>query len=81
MRHSDHQIGFLVSCGYFRSTRQFFGAADFVERDIAYVASQLDHSVPPQIQYPDRTRQRYQNTILDFYGFASFDDDACNRAY
>lgn len=78
MRHSDHQIGFLVSCGYFRSTRRFFGAADFVERDIAYVASQLDHSVPPQIQYPDRTRQRHQNTILDFYGFASFDDDACN---
>ena len=79
MRNPDHQIGFLVSCGYFRATRRFFAPLDFLERDIAYVASQLDHSAPPQIQYPDRTRQRHQNTILDFYGFASFDDDVCNN--
>ena len=79
MRNPDHQIGFLVSCGYFRATRRFFAPLDFLERDIAYVASQLDHSDPAQIQYPDRTRQRHQNTILDFYGFASFDDDVCNN--
>ncbi|MEZ9362906.1 DUF4158 domain-containing protein [Vibrio cyclitrophicus] len=29
MRNTDHQIGFLVSCGYFRATRRFFGAAVF----------------------------------------------------
>ncbi len=76
MRNSDHQIGFLVSCGYFRATRRFFAPVDFLERDIAYVASHLGHSVPLQIQYPDRTRQRHRKTILDFYGFAAFDDNA-----
>lgn len=77
-RSPNHQIGFLVSCGYFRATRRFFAPVDFLERDIAYVARQLDHSAPPQIQYPNRTRQRHQKTILDFYGFASFDDDTCD---
>jgi TnpA family transposase len=76
MRNSDHQIGFLVSCGYFRATRRFFGAADFVNHDIIYVAKQLGHSIPSQIQYPDRTRQRHQKPILDFYGFTAFDDAA-----
>ena len=76
MRNSDHQIGFLVSCGYFRATRRFFGAADFAERDIAYVAKQLGYAVPSQIQYPDRTRQRHQKPILGFYGFTAFGDAA-----
>ena len=78
MRNSDHQIGFLVSCGYFRATRRFFGAADFVERDIAYVANQLAHSTPSHIQYPDRTRQRHQKLILGFYGFTTFNDTVCD---
>lgn len=30
MRNSDHQIGFLASCGYFRATRRFFATVDFV---------------------------------------------------
>ena len=73
MRNPDHQISFLVSCGYFRATRRFYAPADFVDRDVAYVASQLDHSVPSGFHYPDRTRQRHQQTILDFYGFTPFD--------
>ena len=76
MRNSDHQIGFLASCGYFRATRRFFAPVDFVERDIAYVASQLGHSVPSDVHYPDRTRQRHQQVILDFYGFTPFDQSA-----
>jgi TnpA family transposase len=73
MRNPDHQISFLVSCGYFRVTRRFYAPADFVDRDIAYVASQLDHSVPSNVRYPDRTRQRHQQVILDFHGFTPFD--------
>jgi TnpA family transposase len=73
MRNPDHQISFLVSCGYFRATRRFYAPADFVDRDIAYVASQLDHSVPSNVRYPDRTRQRHQQVILDFHGFTPFD--------
>ena len=73
MRNPDHQISFLVSCGYFRATRRFYAPADFVDRDIAYVARQLDHSVPSNVRYPDRTRQRHQQVILDFHGFTPFD--------
>ena len=43
LRNPDHQISFLVSCGYFRATRRFFAPVDFPERDLAYVASQLGH--------------------------------------
>lgn len=46
MRNANHQIGFLVSCGYFRATRRLFAPMDFRERDLAYVASQLGHSLP-----------------------------------
>jgi len=71
-----HQIGFLVSCGYFRATRRFFAPADFDPRDIAYVARQLDAGDSPTIAYPARTRQRHQKRLLDFYGFAPFGKDA-----
>ena len=76
MRNPDHQIGFLVSCGYFRATRRFFAPVDFWERDLAYVASQLGHPLSSTVQYPDRTRQRHQKIILDFHGFAPFDQGA-----
>jgi TnpA family transposase len=76
MRNPDHKIGFLVSCGYFRATRRFFAPVDFPERDLAYVASQLGHPLPPTLHYPDRTRQRHRQIILDFHGFLPFDEQA-----
>lgn len=76
MRNADHQIGFLVSCGYFRATRRLFAPMDFRERDLAYVASQLGHPLPSTIQYPDRTRQRHQKIIVECHGFKPFDDTA-----
>lgn len=78
MRNTDHQIGFLVSCGYFRATRRFFALMDFPERDLAYVARQLGHPLHQIIQYPDRTRQRHQKIILGFHGFRPFDETASN---
>lgn len=76
MRSVDHQVGFLVSCGYFRATRRFFAPVDCDPRDVAYVASQLGNAVASIDTYPDRTRQRHQQLILDFYGFAPFDEAA-----
>ncbi|MGI9417576.1 MAG: Tn3 family transposase, partial [Geminicoccaceae bacterium] len=76
MRSRGHQIGFLVSCGYFRATRRFYVSADFEARDIAYVANQLGAGDAPAIVYPDRTRQRHQQRILEFYGFTPFDGGA-----
>lgn len=52
MRNANHQIGFLVSCGYFRATQRLFAPMDFRERDLAYVASPtrpliaINYSVP-----------------------------------
>ena len=76
MRSRCHRIGFLVSCGYFRAARRFFAPADFDPRDIAYVARQLDAGDSPTIAYPARTRQRHQQRLLEFYGFAPFGKDA-----
>lgn len=76
MRGADHQVGFLVSCGYFRATRRFFAPADFEPRDVAYVASQLGYGDISAKPYPDRTRQRHQQLILDFHGFSPFDEAA-----
>jgi hypothetical protein len=77
-QYVENQIGFLVSCGYFRATRRFFGSADFVPRDIAYVAHQLGYPIPPSDSYPDRTRQRHQQIILGFHGFEPFNQHAKN---
>jgi hypothetical protein len=62
-----------VSCGYFRAARRFFSPVDFHQRDVAYVASQLDVGDVTVEAYPDRTRQRHQKFILEFYGFLPFD--------
>jgi hypothetical protein len=76
MRSPDHQVGFLVSCGYFQATRRFFVHADFEPRDVAYVANQLGTNDTSTNTYPDRTRQRHRQRILDFYGFTPLDDEA-----
>ena len=76
MRSPDHQIGFLVSCGYFRRARQFFAPADFVPRDLAAVARSLGMNAVFAVTYPDRTRQRHQQLILDHYGFSPFGTEA-----
>lgn len=76
MRSPGHSLGFLVNCGYFRATRRFYAPADFEARDVAYVASQLGGDEVSTIAYPDRTRQRHQQRILEFYGFAPFDGKA-----
>jgi len=76
MRGPDHQVGFLVSCGYFQATRRFFVNADFEPRDVAYVANQLGTNDTSTNTYPDRTRQRHRQRILDFYGFTPLDDEA-----
>ena len=75
-----HQIGFLLSCGYFNATKRFFAPKDYQRRDINYVAHRLN--VQPDsftvVSYADRTRQRHEHIILSFYGFKRFDNEAEN---
>ncbi len=72
MRSPDHRIGFLTSCGYFRATRRFFAPADFTTRDLAATTRSLGMNAVLAVAYPDRSRQRHQQLILDHYGFSPF---------
>ncbi len=78
LRTPSSQIGFLLLCGYFKATKQFFFPQDFLPRDIEAIAKTL--SLSPEKFSPDgygtTTRIRHQNFILDFYGFTAFDASA-----
>lgn len=77
-RKRAHQVGFLVSCGYFKAAKRFFSPKDYHQRDIDYVERCLDmqHGSFSAEAYANRTRQRHELMILEFYGFRRFDDDA-----
>ena len=73
-----HELGFLLSCAYFKATKQFFAPRDFHPQDIEHLAGQLGLS-PDDCDagdYSDRTRQRHQQLILKFYGYRAFDRKA-----
>ncbi len=78
LRTPAHQVGFLLSCGYFQATRKFFPARDFHSRDIDYVVRKLGLSAElvKLEDYSDRTRQKHQQVILKFYGYRMFDGKA-----
>jgi hypothetical protein len=76
LRTPSGQIGFLVLCGYFKATKRFYLPRDFHERDIAAAARilELDGSDFSPNAYAKQTRARHQQLILDFHGFAPFDE-------
>ena len=78
LRSPAHQVGFLISCGYFQATKKFFPVRQFRPQDIEYVTNKLGLSTPlvQLAEYPDRARQRHQQTILKFYGYRAFDRKA-----
>jgi len=41
-RKPDHQIGFLISSGYFNAVKSFFAPEDYYQNDISYVARKLN---------------------------------------
>ncbi|MCK5284634.1 MAG: Tn3 family transposase, partial [Alphaproteobacteria bacterium] len=78
LRKPSTQIGFLLSCGYFKATKKFFKPKDFYQNDIAYVARILNFEPKKftQEQYIQSTRQWHQDFILEFYGYRRFDGNA-----
>ena len=78
LRTPDSQIGFLLMCGYFKATKRFYQPQDFRNRDIAAAIHQLKlpESAFEPTQYTETTRLRHQRQILDFHGFAPFDQSA-----
>lgn len=79
LRSATHQLGFLLSGGYFKAAKRFFPPSMFRLRDIEYVAHALGRSDPTfdPADYSDRTRERHECMIREFYGFRAFDEDAC----
>ena len=80
LRTTDGQIGFLLTCTYFKATKRFFQPQDFHQRDILFAAHQLDlhdQGFSPE-KYTETTRLRHQRRILDFYGYTPFDKSAEN---
>ncbi len=76
-REANHQIGFLLACGYFNSSKRFFAPKDYYPIDIEAIARYLDinNNNFNFSSYPTRTRQRHENIILAYYGFKRFDGD------
>ena len=79
LRAPTHQLGFLLSAGYFKAAKRFFPPSTFHRRDLEYVARQLKLE-DPRFDFSDynpRTRQLHEITIRTFYGFRVFDPEAC----
>jgi len=78
LRAPTHQLGFLLSAGYFKAAKSFFPPSAFHRRDLEYVARQLEleDSWFDFSDYNPRTRQLHEITIRTFYGFRVFDPEA-----
>lgn len=78
LRTNGSRIGFLLMCGYFKATKQFYLPQDFHERDIEAVAQLLglQGSGFSSDTYAKQTRARHQQIVLDFYGFMAFSGEA-----
>ena len=71
LRTPSNQIGFLLSCGYFKAAKRFFAPSDFHPRDIKYIARQIGLSEQDfdWSGFTKNTRLRHEHHILDSYGF------------
>lgn len=78
LRTNASRIGFLLLCGYFKATKQFYPPQDFYKRDIEAVAQLLglQGSDFSSDLYAKQTRTRHQQIVLDCYGFMAFGAEA-----
>jgi TnpA family transposase len=74
LRSSTNQLGFMLTCGYFRATRRFYPPRSFHSRDLAYLAERagLEANKATLASYPKQTLARHQSLLLEFYGFRPF---------
>jgi len=71
LRAPAHQLGFLLSAGYFKAAKSFFPPSAFHRRDLEYVARQLELE-DPRFDFSDynpRTRQLHEITIRNILRF------------
>ena len=78
LRTPTNQLCFLLSCGYFQATKQFFPVRTFHPHDIEYVTARVG-LLPDAVaidSYDKQTLARHQQLILKFYAFRAFDPKA-----
>ena len=77
LRNASSRIGFLLSCGYFNASHNFYSNHDFYSRDIEYVKGVLQESdeFKPE-EYSKSTRSRHELYILEYYGFKRFSKES-----
>ena len=73
LRSPTNQLGFWLTCGYFRATRRFYPARVFHPRDLGYLAERAGFDANTTLaSYDKQIIARHQVLILDFYGFHPF---------
>jgi Tn3 transposase DDE domain/Domain of unknown function (DUF4158) len=75
MRKPALRIGFLLSCAYFGASKRFFSPSDFHVQDVDYVSRlcELSPDIFEAADCTERTGERHQRLILEFYGYRRFD--------
>ena len=78
LRSPTNQVGLLLTVGYFRATKRFFGPL-FIPADVVYVTQQLGYT-PAQIDldaYDNKaSASRHRQLTLDYLGFRPFNAQA-----
>ena len=74
LRSPSSQIGFLLTCAYFKAAKRFYNPRGFHASDIEAGAKLLGLSGSEfsPVTYPRQTCARHRKLILDFYGFTPF---------
>jgi hypothetical protein len=66
LRAPTHQLGFLLSAGYFKAAKSFFPPSAFHRRDLEYVARQLELE-DPRFDFSDYNCRLQVNRRLDHF--------------
>ncbi len=77
MRTPIIAVGFVVTLGYFKATKRFFGL-QIRDEDMQYIAKKLGFfpEMLDKDDYDKTTAGRHRKTILDYQGYKEFDDSS-----
>jgi len=77
LRTPVNKIGFVLQLGYFRHSGKFFQRSDFRQRDIKYIARQLNITEPVDLnQYQPSRMAQHQSRILSLLCWSPFDNNS-----
>ena len=77
LRTPVNTVGFMLSLGYFRAAKRFFGR-QFHQQDVEYVTRKLGY-LPELIDlecYEKSVHSRHRKLILEYLGFREFNTEA-----